>query len=147
MLPFLKTWKIRLKNDTTQENVTYRQHSTKFFSIQRFLLFQWLTYLEKAYTMMICKFLMWSFSSFFYYVSYLVLISWKIQKTTDGWCKLDTSILLSLHSFTNSVTFQCGILVAHVQSFWVGCQEKLLLFVRNTMKMFQIQWYNLFLWI
>ena len=52
----------------------------------------------------------------------------------------------TVHSFIkSSLTFLNGILVAHAQSFRAGRQQKLLIFVANTVKILQISWYCLFL--
>ena len=45
----------------------------------------------------------------------------------------------TVHSFIkSSLTFLNGILVAHAQSFRAGRQQKLLIFVANTVKILQI---------
>ena len=53
--------KKKWSNTENDEKVIYRQHATKLFSILRLYsncFFQWFTHFKKAYTMMICKFLM-----------------------------------------------------------------------------------------
>ena len=59
---------------------------------------------------------------------------------------MDFDTTFTIHSFIkSSMTFLYGIPVAHAQSFQAGRQQKLLIFVPNTVKIFQIPWYCLFL--
>ena len=52
----------------------------------------------------------------------------------------------TVHSFIkSSVTFWYGVPVGHAQSFRAGRQQKLLIFVPNTVNIFKIPWYCLFL--
>ena len=83
------------------------------------------------------------------YLVYTCLIPWKILKTTHGWCEWHALTLLSMWIVLSSLPWLSSMVsrMRNAHSFQAACQQKLLLFAPNTVKMFQIPWYSLFLWM